>query len=57
MTSMTDAPENPLALRSVAIAQGRGGRVIRWLRANLFSSIPSTRHLAAADLPARESAA
>jgi general L-amino acid transport system permease protein len=42
MTSITDAPENPLPFgRSRPRSIGRG-RAIRWLRANLFSSIPSS---------------
>src|SRR5882757_483007 len=42
MTSMTAAPENPLPFgRSRPRSVGRG-RAIRWLRANLFSSIPSS---------------
>src|SRR4051794_5785416 len=42
MTVVTDAPENPLPLvRSRPRAVG-GGRAIRWLRANLFASIPSS---------------
>src|SRR5436305_7960654 len=42
MTSVTDAPDNPLPFgRSRPRAVG-GGRALRWLRANLFSSIPSS---------------
>src|SRR5712671_6076633 len=42
MTSATDAPENPLPFgRSQSRRTGSGG-AIGWLRANLFSSIPST---------------
>src|SRR6195256_2065009 len=42
MTSVTDAPENPLPFgRSRSHSTG-SGRAIRWLRANLFASIPST---------------
>jgi general L-amino acid transport system permease protein len=42
MTSVTDAPQNPLPLgRSRSRTRG-GGRVVRWLRVNLFASIPST---------------
>src|ERR1700754_1541120 len=42
MTSVTDAPENPLPFgRSRPRSMGRG-RAIRWLRANLFSSIASS---------------
>src|SRR5882724_9722468 len=40
MTSVTDAPENPLPF-SRSRKPG-SGRAIRWLRANLFASIPST---------------
>jgi len=53
MTSATDAPENPLPFRSRSRRAASGG-AIGWLRANLFSSIPSSAHLAAADLPARK---
>src|ERR1700716_1243132 len=42
MTSVTDAPENPLPLGRSRPRGVGSGRVIRWLRANLFSSIPST---------------
>src|SRR3954449_4548319 len=42
MTSLTDAPENPLPFgRARPRSIGRG-RAIRWLRANLFSSVPSS---------------
>src|SRR5229473_7964199 len=42
MTSATNAPENPLPFgRSQSRRTGSGG-AIGWLRANLFSSIPST---------------
>src|SRR5712672_1509325 len=41
MTSIADAPENPLPVGRSRSRRGRGG-VIGWLRANLFSSIPST---------------
>jgi general L-amino acid transport system permease protein len=42
MTFVTDAPENPLPFgRSRSRTRG-GGRAIRWLRVNLFASIPST---------------
>src|ERR1700704_2332308 len=42
MTSLTDAPQDPLPSgRSRSRRSGRG-RAIGWLRANLFSSIPST---------------
>src|SRR5580704_9416556 len=40
MTSVTDAPEDPLALRRPR--SRRAGGAIGWLRANLFSSIPSS---------------
>src|SRR2546425_4093868 len=42
MTSVTDAPENPLPFDRSRYHRAAGNRVIRWLRANLFSSIPST---------------
>src|SRR6266403_1439006 len=42
MTSVTDAPENPLPFARSRHRRVAGNRVIRWLRANLFSSIPST---------------
>src|SRR5437588_517792 len=42
MTSVTDAPENPLPFDRSRHRRTTGNRVIRWLRANLFSSIPST---------------
>jgi general L-amino acid transport system permease protein len=42
MTSVTDAPENPLPFRRSRSRGRRSGHVIGWLRANLFSSIPST---------------
>src|SRR5882724_8707463 len=41
MTSIADAPENPLPVGRSRSRRGRGG-VIGWLRANLFSSIAST---------------
>src|SRR5712675_1909882 len=41
MTSATDAPENPLPVRSRSRRAASGG-AIGWLRANLFSSIPSS---------------
>src|SRR5882724_8781771 len=42
MTWLTDAPQDPLPSgRSRPRSVGRG-RAIRWLRANLFSSIPSS---------------
>src|SRR5258708_23163472 len=42
MTSVTDAPKNPLPFARSRHRRVAGNRVIRWLRANLFSSIPST---------------
>ena len=42
MTSVTDAPENPLPFERPRSRRAAGNRVIRWLRANLFPSIPST---------------
>src|SRR4030081_3890043 len=42
MTSVTDAPENPLPFGRSRPRSVGSGRVIRWLRANLFSSIPSS---------------
>src|SRR5712671_2020536 len=42
MTSVTDAPENPLPFGRSRSRRVAGNRVIRWLRANLFPSIPST---------------
>ena len=43
MTSLTDAPENPLPFsRSRRPRSVGSGRAIRWLRTNLFSSIPSS---------------
>jgi general L-amino acid transport system permease protein len=42
MTSVTDAPENPLPFGRPRSRSVAGNRVIRWLRANLFQSIPST---------------
>jgi general L-amino acid transport system permease protein len=41
MASIAEAPENPLPVARPRSRRGRGG-VIGWLRANLFSSIPST---------------
>src|SRR5664279_4500173 len=40
MTSIADAPQNPLPLGRSRSHKGSGG-VIGWLRANLFPSIPS----------------
>ena len=42
MTSVADAPENPLPFGRPRSRSVAGNRVIRWLRANLFQSIPST---------------
>ena len=42
MTSVTDAPENPLPLGRTRSRRSGRGRAIGWMRANLFSSIPST---------------
>jgi general L-amino acid transport system permease protein len=42
MTSVTDAPENPLPFGRARPRSVGSGRAVRWLRANLFSSIPST---------------
>src|SRR6266403_982230 len=42
MTSVTDAPENPFPFGRSRSRRVAGNRVIRWLRANLFQSIPST---------------
>ena len=37
MTSITDAPQNPLPYNSAQSRKVLGGRAIRWLRANLFA--------------------
>jgi general L-amino acid transport system permease protein len=42
MTTLTSAPENPLPFGGARSRRSAGGRVIRWLRANLFPSIPSS---------------
>jgi general L-amino acid transport system permease protein len=42
MTSVTDAPENPLPFEGSRPPRVGSGRVIGWLRANLFPSIPSS---------------
>jgi general L-amino acid transport system permease protein len=42
MTAVTDAPENPLPTSGSRSRRNSGGRAIRWLRTNLFSSIAST---------------
>ena len=41
MTSVTDAPQSPRSFPSRS-NRGAGGRALRWLRANLFSSIASS---------------
>jgi general L-amino acid transport system permease protein len=41
MTSMTDAPDSPLPLGRQRARRPPGSRVVHWLRANLFSSIPN----------------
>jgi general L-amino acid transport system permease protein len=42
MTSTSDQPQNPLPFSSVRSRQVPGGRVVRWLRANLFASVTSS---------------
>src|ERR1700704_6323327 len=42
MTSVTDAPQNPLPFGRSRSGRARSSGLIGWLRANLFSSIPST---------------
>jgi general L-amino acid transport system permease protein len=42
MTSMTDAPDNPLPFGRSRSRRPATGRAIGWLRANLFSSVPSS---------------
>ncbi len=42
MTSISDAPQNPLPFDSARSRKVPGGRVIRWLRANLFASVTSS---------------
>jgi general L-amino acid transport system permease protein len=42
MTSMTSAPENPLPLGRPGYNRTLSRRIIGWLRANLFASIPSS---------------
>jgi general L-amino acid transport system permease protein len=42
MTSVTDAPEDPLAFSRPRSRRAGIGRAIGWLRANLFASIPSS---------------
>jgi general L-amino acid transport system permease protein len=39
---MTEAPENPQPFGRSRSRKGGSGRVLRWLRTNLFASIPST---------------
>jgi general L-amino acid transport system permease protein len=41
MTSMTDVSDDPLPLARRRGRKPPGGRVVQWLRANLFSSIPN----------------
>ena len=42
MTTATDIPENPLPLARPRYRRSVAGRMIGWLRANLFASISST---------------
>src|SRR5258708_31563695 len=42
MTSLTDVRQDPLPSGRPRSSRAGRGRVIRWLRANLFSSIPSS---------------
>jgi general L-amino acid transport system permease protein len=42
MTTVTDTPENPLPLARPRNRRTLAGRIIGWLRANLFASISST---------------
>ena len=42
MTSISDAPQNPLPFSSARSRKVPGGRVVRWLRANLFASVTSS---------------
>src|SRR5258705_3894032 len=42
MTSLTDAPQDPLPSGRSRSRRAGGGGLIGWLRANLFQSIPST---------------
>ncbi len=42
MSSAVDAPRNSPSFARSASGSGPGGRLLRWLRANLFSSIAST---------------
>lgn len=42
MTSISEAPQNPLPFDSARPRKVPGGYVIRWLRANLFASVTSS---------------
>jgi len=42
MTSISDGPQNPLPFTIARSRKIPGGRVIRWLRANLFASVTSS---------------
>jgi general L-amino acid transport system permease protein len=42
MTSISDAPQNPLPFSNARSRKVPGGHVIRWLRANLFASVTSS---------------
>ena len=42
MTSMTSTPEDPLPLGRPQYRRTLSGRIIGWLRTNLFASIPSS---------------
>jgi general L-amino acid transport system permease protein len=42
MTTMTDTPKNPLPLAGLRYRRSLAGRIVGWLRANLFASIPSS---------------
>jgi general L-amino acid transport system permease protein len=42
MTSISDAPQNPLPFNSARSRKLPGRHVIRWLRANLFASVTSS---------------
>ena len=42
MTSISDAPQNPLPFNSARSRKVPGGRAVRWLRANLFASVTSS---------------
>src|SRR6266545_3264884 len=42
MTSISDAPQNQLPVSSARSRKVPGGRVVRWLRANLFASVTSS---------------